>query len=173
MRPTLVSRVIAGLLVLGGLSGLAMAGSLAYDAVQTHWIYLTIAAAFGAVFVASTLAGVRLWRGDPRGWRWARILFAAQVPVFTVPGATWEFYTGVGLPLAGGAFEENLTLRLGGGLTAYLDTRITAVAYGVNLVAVLVLAYLLRVRVPAAPQPPAATGAGTAPGAPGSGMTGR
>ncbi len=103
-------------------------------------------AALAWAFVWSTVSGVRLWRGEPRGWKWATILFAAQIPVFTVPGMTYEYYTGVASKLLGGNTDSSFTLGLGANINVYLDTRITDLVYGVNLFAVLVLGYLLWAR---------------------------
>lgn len=38
--------------------------------------------------------GVDLWQGKPQGYKWAKVLFAAQIPVITFPGFTYHFEVG-------------------------------------------------------------------------------
>jgi len=47
-----------------------------------------------ALFAWGILTGIALWRATPRGFKWAKILFALQVPVFHVARLTYEFSTG-------------------------------------------------------------------------------
>ncbi len=156
VRVALGARILAVFLVLGGIIGVGLALLMAYPFVQAHWVYLLLIAAFAAVFVWSALTGVRLWQGQARGWKWATILFAAQVPVFSVPGLSYEYYTGFAIKLMGGAVESSFSLGLGSSANFYLDTRITEVFYGINLFAVAAVIYLLlrrsRTAGPASPQ---------------------
>jgi hypothetical protein len=99
---TKTARLLAALLVVGGVLGVGLAFWMGYRFVQVHWVYILLVAAFLALFVWCVMAGVRLWRGEAKGWKWATILFALQIPVLTVPGLTYEFYTGLALTLAGG-----------------------------------------------------------------------
>lgn len=137
-------RFLALLLGLGGLLGVGIVLIMAYQLLQQHWIYIVIVAGFMAVFVWCTLTSVRLWRGDPRGWKWALILFIAQIPVLTVPGFSYEFYTGFAIKAVGGNVDDNFPINLGSSIDLYLDTRITDLIYGINLFALAAAIYLFR-----------------------------
>ena len=139
-------KVVATMLVVGGLAGIGIVIYMAYTFLQQHWIYIVLVAGFGWLFVWSAITGVRLWRNDPRGWKWAMILFAAQIPVLKVPGFSYEFYTAASISLMGGHVEQTLPIALGSNIELYLDTRITDLVYGANLLAVAVLVYLFRKR---------------------------
>jgi hypothetical protein len=145
-RAKIGARAAAAVLAIGGAVGAAISAWQAPGLVSQHWIYVVIVAALLWAFVWSVVSGIRLWRGEPRGWKWATILFAAQIPVLTVPGMAYEYYTGVAVKLLGGNTDSSFTLGLGATINVYLDTRITDLVYGVNLFAVLVLAYLLWAR---------------------------
>ena len=137
-------RFLAVLLGVGGLLGIGLGLYLGYQYLQQHWIFIFLVAAFLAVFAWSTLAGARLWRGDERGWKWAIILFVAQIPVLTVPGFSYEFYTGLAIKLLGGNVENNFPLGFGTSINVYLDVRINDLIYGVNLFALGAAVYLLN-----------------------------
>src|SRR5215510_7312448 len=75
-------RFLATLLMLGGVCGIALTMYLGLSSLgQQQWISVILVLAFLALFAWSTLAGFRLWRGDPRGVKWSKILFAMQIPV--------------------------------------------------------------------------------------------
>lgn len=136
-------RFFALLLLIGGVLGIGLSIYMGYTFVQQHWIYLVLVFGFFALFAWSALTGVRLWRDQPRGWKWAKILYAAQIPILTVPGFDYEYYTGIAIKLIGGETDSFFNLGLGASATLYLDTRITGLVYGVNVFALIALAYLL------------------------------
>ena len=123
--------------------------------IQTHWIYGVLVAALLGLFVWSVIAGIRLWRGEPKGWKWATILFALQIPIFTVPGLSYEFYTGLSLKVVGGDTTGNLGLNFGAYADFHLSTQVDGLIYGVNVVALIALIYLLMNRPGKAMQPTA------------------
>jgi hypothetical protein len=151
-------RILACLLMLGGVLGIGLAFILAYQFLQVHWIYLFLVAGFMALFGWSALTGFRLWRGERRGWKWATILFALQVPVLTVPGLAYEYYTGLAIKLMGGKVGASFSLGLGANAKFYLDTRITDMVYGVNLFALGAVIYLVMKRPNRQLQPVASSG---------------
>lgn len=146
MHKTNVARFLAVLLAVGGVAGIGVSAWMGYTFVQTHWIYILFAGALAALFVWSVNAGVRLWRGEPKGWKWATILFALQVPILTVPGLSYEFFTGLAVKIVGGGPELNFAFNFGANANFYLSTETTGLLYGVNVVAILALIYLLRNR---------------------------
>jgi hypothetical protein len=128
-----------------------------YQWLRIHWIYIVLVAGFLALFAWSTIAGVRLWRGEPKGWKWATILFVLQIPVLTVPGVSYEFYTGLALKIFGGETVHNFGFNLGASVDLNFGTDVTGLIYGVNIVAIAAVIYLLRNRpgkivLPATPQ---------------------
>jgi hypothetical protein len=152
------TRLLAMLLLVGGLVGVAVILYMGYGMLQQHWIYGLVFALFALLFAYSTFVGFRLWRGHPLGRKRAMILFATQVPVFTVPGATYEWYTGLAFKIMGGHVEKNTVLELGSSINFYLDTRITDLAYGVNVVALAALLFLIATRSNPGVQPTPASG---------------
>jgi hypothetical protein len=152
-------RILACLLMVGGALGIGITFFLAYQFLRTHWISLVFIAPLMALFAWSALTGFRLWRGERRGWKWATILFAMQIPVLTVPGLAYEYYTGLAIKLIGGKVDTSFALGLGANARFYLDTRITDLVYGVNLFAVGAVIYLVMNR-PSRPAQPVASGEG-------------
>jgi len=136
-------RFLAALLGVGGLFGIGLGLYMGYQYLQQHWVFIFLVAAFVAVFAWSTLTGARLWRGDARGWKWAIILLIAQIPVLTVPGFSYEFYTGLAIKLLGGNVQNNFAMGFGTSINVYLDVRINDLIYGVNLFAFGAAIYLL------------------------------
>ena len=96
------AKALAALLILGGAVGIGIALLVGYQLAQANWAYAGLMALLLALFAWSALTGIRLWRGDPRGWRWAVILFAAQIPVLAIPGFAYEYFTGIAIKLVGG-----------------------------------------------------------------------
>jgi hypothetical protein len=139
-------RLLAALLVIGGVLGIAIILYMGYGMLQQHWIYGLVFALFALLFAYSTFVGFRLWQGHPLARKRAAVLFATQIPVFTLPGVTYEWYTGLAYKIMGGHVEKNTVLELGSSINFYLDTRITDVAYGVNVVALAALLFLVSTR---------------------------
>lgn len=137
------SKFLAFLLTAGGFLGIGISVYLGYTFVQQHWIYIVLVAVFAALFVWTTLTGIRLWRNDPRGWKWGKILFAAQIPVLTVPGFSYEYYSGIAIKILGGQTDSHFEIGIGANANFYLDTRITDFMYGINIFALLAFIYLL------------------------------
>lgn len=144
-----IVQVLAGLLIAGGLLGVGLGIYMGFRFAREHWLYLVLIVAFAGVFVWTALTGVRLWRGDARGWKWAKILYAAQIPIITVPGFSYEYYVGAAIKVLGGRVNDHLAFALGATGNFYLDTRITGLVYGVNLVALAAFIYLLTRSKPA------------------------
>jgi hypothetical protein len=141
--PNAGDRTLALLLMVGGVLGVGISIFTAGQFLRMHWIYGVLIAGVLFVFVWSALTGYRLWRGEVRGWKWATILFALQIPILTVPGFSYEYYTGIALQIMGGHVDKTFTLSLGSNANLYLDTRIVDLRYGVNLFAIGATIFLL------------------------------
>jgi hypothetical protein len=112
---------------------------------------LSIIAVFILLFGWCVWVGVALWRGKPHGYKWAKVLFAVQIPIVTVPGFTFSgFYTGLALHLMLSRDPPNLrfNFHLQSAIHFLISGEIENVLVGVNLVAVLALIYLFRVTSP-------------------------
>jgi hypothetical protein len=86
-----------------------------------------------------------------KAYKWAKIIFAAQIPVFTFPGFYFSgFYTGLVLHLM--LSRESPTLGFYFGLQSsmrfVISDHIQNVLVGVNLVAIFVLIYLSHATAP-------------------------
>jgi hypothetical protein len=150
-KSDVVDRFLAALLIVGGLFGAAIflypIGRILYDAnrgVQPiQWVSLLPLVVLLALFAWSAIVGVRLWRRESRGWRWAAILFAMQVPILTVPELRYEYYTGIAIEFMGGHAANRLSLELGSAASVLLGGRISDPIYGINLFALVAVIYLL------------------------------
>ncbi|MDF2434935.1 MAG: hypothetical protein JWP44_4566, partial [Mucilaginibacter sp.] len=133
-RPTEVERVLAVLLMLGGIFGIGVSLYMAALLFRRQWVYSLIAGPLVLLFAWSMLTGFRLWRGRISGRTWATILFAMQIPILTFPGFSYEYYTGFSVKIIGGHVDKPVSISVGSnGNLQVLDPRVTDSAYGLNL----------------------------------------
>jgi hypothetical protein len=137
------ARALAALLIAGGVVGIGIALLVGFQLARANVAYAGLMLLLLALFAWSALTGIRLWRGDPRGFKWAVILFAAQIPVVTLPGFTYEYFTGIAIKLVGGDVESALSFGIGATANVFVGTEAAGVAVGVNLAAIAALALLL------------------------------
>ena len=139
------ARVIALILLAGGLLGLLGSALSVHHSFQQH---RTVAGVSGiistALFAWCIPIGVALWRTTPNGFKWAKLLFAIQVPVFSIARLSYEFSTFFSFRFMIG----NTTHHLGGNIGSssnlnWLPQSVDSL-FGINIVAVLVLLYLIR-----------------------------
>jgi hypothetical protein len=85
--------------------------------------------------------GVRLWRGREGALTWARVLYALQIPILTINGAEYEYFTGFSTPLLHGHGGTNFTLSFGASMSLAFNPNASSTSYvvGANLVAVVAL----------------------------------
>ena len=148
------AKLIALLLMLGGVVGVFLFVKVLIQAAQ-HGSLMGILNLLGVIiFVWSALTGLSLWLGKPGGYRWAKILFAAQIPIIGVPGLQYWFYTGVNLWLTIRSGISNgvtthgvgLGFNLGSSLSMWLGLHSTVYMVGINPLAIGILIFLSRVR---------------------------
>jgi hypothetical protein len=81
-------RFFALLLIGGGLAGVGLGLWGDVQTIQSTGFHaslsLILMGAFILLFGWSTWVGMALWRGTSQGYKWAKVLFAAQIPLFTV-----------------------------------------------------------------------------------------
>jgi hypothetical protein len=137
-----MNRILAALLVLGGLIGAGTSASNGYAVARMHLGASAGLIAIALLFLFTALTGIRLWRGDPRGSKWASILFALQIPVITLRHFDYEFFTGLTLKFVRiqGTWDSNFLM--GSSLNLLFDEQPTSPRFGINVVALMALLWL-------------------------------
>jgi hypothetical protein len=97
-----------------------------------------------AVFGWCVFQGVQLWRGKPSAYKWAKILFAMQIPGFCVSRLTYEFSTGISARIMLGNSNRRFGADIGSSLNFLISPEPLGWMLGINLVAIAALAYLLE-----------------------------
>lgn len=142
------TRFFAATLVLGGAFGIAVGTWLAIQALSQSWLYIFMVVPFVGLFVWSGYTGIRLWRGESYGHKWAPILFASQIPIVATPGPTVHWFTGAqfgpALKFAGNAFEATLSANVGANGQFFWASGSSQTILGINLFAAVALLCLVR-----------------------------
>jgi hypothetical protein len=138
-------RVIAVFLLAGGLLGLIGSLLAVYHSVRQHQLLTEISCILSTGLVAWCIpAGAALWRLTPNGFKWAKFLFAVQVPVFSIARISYEFFTFFSFRVMIG----NTTHHIGGNIGSSGDLNLlpqpAGFLFGINIIAVLVFLYLIR-----------------------------
>lgn len=146
--PGLGVKLIALLLMLGGIFG-AIWGL--YQEAQILSSIGSSAAAWSGLFVVlfgwSAWVGFELWHGKVRAFKLAKIIFAAQIPIFSVNGFAFDgFFTGLRVYFAISEQPPNLRwgFNLASGIHFIAGPQIDYWLFGVNLLAVVALFHLMR-----------------------------
>jgi hypothetical protein len=138
-----VDRFLALLLIIGGAAGLVLAILLSRTSLPFLFSFV-----FVVMFGLSAWVGAGLWRGRPRYHVWAALIFALQVPIVTCSAFSYRFFTAMTLGLT---FENaaenklNFEWELGSKLSFSVPSNTPDLIFGVNLIAVAAMAYLLFV----------------------------
>ena len=137
-----VDRFLSLLLMIGGAAGVAVT--------LVVWVQAALASflAFGFVIVFSLTVwvGIGLWRGRPRYYLWAQIIFALQVPIVTCSAFKYLFFTAMMMEFSyeiAPGNKLNIEWQLGSNLSFAIARETPDFVIGVNLIAVAALAYLL------------------------------
>jgi len=142
-------KITALLLAGGGLLGLASVPIALVAFPQQLLSQPPLKVAFGGFYLFldgwCTWIGFDLWRGKSHALKWARIIFALQIPYVTVPGFSYLFQTaGVTVQLFFSSHGYNL--KLGSYISIFVSPLIEGYAFGVNIVAIAALIYLTRLQ---------------------------
>lgn len=137
-------KFLAALLVIGGVfgAGLILLFLLTGKAASVGFLPMLALFAFGA------LAGVRLWQGRERGWKWGLILYAMQIPIFVSSGLAYEFYLGPAVNFMWGSVDDHFAFEFGANIHFYLGAHVSRAFMGLNLFALGAFFYLLLMRPP-------------------------
>ncbi len=128
-------RVFALLLIVGGLIGVGSSAVLAYRFAPLHWLIAVDSAAFTAVFAWSSAVGLRLWRGDPGGAKWAIALYALQIPVLEIHGFKYDYFTGVAILIVHNPDGSPVALDFGADMALMFNGGSGGFVLGVNIIA--------------------------------------
>jgi hypothetical protein len=146
----MMSKLIALLLVIGGIAGVGVCGwtcvKLAfYQSQPIFSLAAGLMAVFAIIFALCVWTGIDLWRGRPRAYKWAQVLLALQIPAITIPGFAYQFYTGMLLLAYWNHGEGNLgaDFELASSITFKISSGIEDSIFGVNLIALAALIVLL------------------------------
>lgn len=155
-------RTIAASEIFGGAFMIVLVPlSAAQGVIALKWWYALLLICLGASSVA---AGAWLWRGDPRGFRWSKLLQALQI--LQVRTSTWGFALSLGLHV--NLYAGKGTAGVEPGVHSVLDLRVGAgmpwlVVLNVFSLAAFVALARARDREPAEP---GLTEGGVSPGGP-------
>lgn len=134
------TQFVAALQIAGGLSGIVMALLTIGGQPMTMMMYLLL-----GPFVVGTLSGIGLLRRTRMSLLVSRVLWAAQIPVFTGPFLTYSLALGLGLivgHLNGGIL---FNFPIGAEFNFHLFYEEFQFGLGLNLLAIPVLRYLLKI----------------------------
>jgi len=149
------ARIIAVFLVAGGLLGIVGLVMMHFHLAHYHQSLPVISSVVSvALFAWGILTGIALWRAMPRGFSWAKILFALQVPVFHVARLTYEFSTGFSFRVMVGNTNRYIGGDIGSSLNFDVSPQSLGFMFGINFVAVIALVYLIRASRPASTRIP-------------------
>jgi|GEM_PF-2117724 hypothetical protein len=148
----LVSLLLAG----GGAAGVVVVVLFAIQWFsQGGLVALLLSSPMLAAFGCSIWIGIELWRGRPWAYTWAKVLFIAQIPTISLPGLYYEFSTSLrfALTLQPLGYREATGLTFGFGwdfffgpkIALAISHRIENIEFGLNLVAIAILIYLVKV----------------------------
>jgi hypothetical protein len=139
------NRIIAFFLVAGGLLGILNTVSMGLHFARQQDSLRAISAILSAgLFTWSILTGIALWRAAPRGFKWAKMLFMLQVPVFGIARLTYEFSTFFSFRVMIGDTSHYIGGNVGSSSNIYLSPQSHGFIFGINIVAVIALLYLTR-----------------------------
>src|SRR5713101_5208580 len=127
------ARIIAVFLVVGGLLGILSLVMMHFHLAQQHQSLPVISSVMSvALFSWGILTGVALLRATPRGFKWAKILFALQVPVFHVARLTYEFSTCFSFRVMIGNTNRYIGGDIGSSLNCNLSPQLRGFMFGIN-----------------------------------------
>jgi hypothetical protein len=139
------ARIVAFFLAAGGSLGLLGSLLAVYHSVQRHQLPAGMFAILSTALFAWCLpAGIALWRTRPTAFKWAILLFGIQVPVFSIARFTYEFSTFFSLRVMIGNTTRHIGGDVGSSSNLNLLPRSLDPLFGINIVAVLILLYLIR-----------------------------
>lgn len=143
MKYLWVSRLFAAALIFGGAGGTAISILSACQLSSRNGMDFFSAVALVALYFFTVVIGIALWKNKYYGTIWAAILFALQVPVFSSPTFSYEWFTGVTIKFVVSKGAGGWSIELGGADNFHLQSDALGMAYGGNVFAVAAVVCLL------------------------------
>src|SRR5262245_49190708 len=141
-----VTRFISFLLVAGAILGVLASLQVITHFAHEHVLHRLIVAVLSLpVFAWCAVKGVDLWSGKPAGYRWAKLLFAFQIPAFCGSRLTYECSTGMSARIMFGHTNRRFGADIGSSLNLLISPEPLGWMLGVNLLALVVVIYLFLV----------------------------
>ena len=134
-----MTKILAALLTHGGLLGAGLSATNSYAVVRAHPGASAALFTYALLFIFSVLTGIRLWRGDPRGVKWAAILFALQISVITLRHFDYEFFTGLSVTIMHAQSIWDTNSAVGSRLNLMFYEQPTSPRFGINVIALFAL----------------------------------
>lgn len=134
-------RILAVMLIAGGVIGIGLSVWMAVLGRQQP-VFAVFAVVFAAIFAFATWQGVKLWQGTPGGYKWAKVLFAAQIPSLSLGGLTYGFYTLLAANVRIGTDVKAFDFGLGSALNVLYSPEAQPTYVGVNVIALAAFLYL-------------------------------
>lgn len=143
-KASVAHRTIAVILIVGGMLGILTAAMTGLHFARLNETLRAFTQVISAgLFVWCIATGIALWRGWPAAVRAAKIQFALQVPAFTLARFSYEFSTFVSVRLMAGETAHNIGGNIGSSFNLYWQPEPLGAMFGINIVAVSILAYLI------------------------------
>jgi hypothetical protein len=145
-------RLIAFLLIASGVVGISLCGVaviLSPQAALGSWSMAAFTVMSAALFGSGIWIGLALWDGTPRGYKWAKIFLAAQIPNIRVPGFNYQFGTpGITVRWLIGEAGRGINFHAGPSISIYISPAVQGAILGANVFAIFALIYLMKVTSP-------------------------
>jgi hypothetical protein len=136
------------MLMAGGAFGTVLVVVGAKAVAEQSLVFLLPMLFIAILFGWAAFTGLCLWQGTAYGWKWASILFASQIPTIAMPGATYQWFTGVyfgpALRFGPDTSEAVFSANLGATGQFFVGTSTGVSIFGLNLFAVIALLFLMR-----------------------------
>ena len=138
-------KFVAFFLIAGGLLGVIAAVAMGLHFAkegQTLRACMQIIAA--GLFLLCIVTGTALWRDLPGALKSSQILFALQVPAFSLARFSYEFSALFSIRLMIGDTTHNIGANIGSSLNLNLLQQPVGFMFGVNIIAVTIFLYLIK-----------------------------
>ena len=139
-------RTVAAFLIIGGALGvvLGVASLFMFTGAPLGWLSYLLQTVFLVLFAYTTFLGMRLWKYDHRSLYKSIAILVGQIPVFSLHGITYQYYSAFALDVIGGDVSSPISFRLGSGYL--LNFGSTTTVFGLNLMALIAVIALYRER---------------------------
>jgi len=139
-----ISKIIGAVLILGGLLGIASSIPMVLHFAHQNQIARMISTLLIIVLFAWGIpTGIGVWRESPRQLKWAKVIFALQIPVFSIGRLVYQYSNLFSVRLMVGNTTHNLGADIGSSGNLDLLPHSPGFMFGINLFAAIVLAYLM------------------------------